>query len=72
MGPFSVFYINSFKVILCFKIVILVILKVVLGKTQDGAGVVDNPHSDASRLLEAALQEMDGIISGMCFFLILI
>lgn len=35
-----------------------------MGKAQDEAPVLDSPHSEASKLLEAALQQMDGIISG--------
>lgn len=35
-----------------------------MGKGQETAPVLDSPHLEASKLLEAALQQMDGIISG--------
>lgn len=36
-----------------------------MGKAQEAAPILDSPHTEASRLLEAALQQMDGIISGV-------
>uniref|UniRef100_A0A1B6DJ40 SAM domain-containing protein n=1 Tax=Clastoptera arizonana TaxID=38151 RepID=A0A1B6DJ40_9HEMI len=36
-----------------------------MGKAQKSVPVIDSPHSEASKLLEAALQQMDGIISGV-------
>ncbi|RZF38546.1 hypothetical protein LSTR_LSTR006141 [Laodelphax striatellus] len=35
-----------------------------MGKAQDQTAELDSPHTEASKLLEAALQQMDGIISG--------
>ncbi|BES99080.1 SAM domain (Sterile alpha motif) [Nesidiocoris tenuis] len=36
-----------------------------MGKVQDDVASIDNPQADASTLLAAALQQMDGIISGV-------
>lgn len=49
-----------------FPEIVYLILQSVMGKPQDDS---DNPHSDASKLLEAALQQMDGIISGISFII---
>lgn len=38
---------------------------------DDDIPLIDSPQTDASRLLEAALQQMDGIISGQLKLLLL-
>lgn len=42
-------------------------LAIIMGKAQEASPIIDSPHSEASKLLEAALQQMDGIISGWSF-----
>ncbi|KAF6200169.1 hypothetical protein GE061_006470 [Apolygus lucorum] len=37
----------------------------IMGKVQDEVPLIDSPQTDASTLLAAALQQMDGIISGV-------
>lgn len=47
-----------------FYLFLLCFIFIRMGKSQDQTPELDSPHTEASKLLEAALQQMDGIISG--------